>query len=83
MSFWTCPKCQRVWSPDTKGCAPCNESVGRKLGAAIPEINVPSPAQFAPPVYMTPRVWTTLDAAWPYTEPQWQGHWHPDPTPKT
>ena len=26
---WTCPKCGRIWSPLTPGCAPCNDAITR------------------------------------------------------
>lgn len=28
---WICPKCNRVFSPETSECAPCNLSVNRPM----------------------------------------------------
>lgn len=33
---WTCPKCGRVWGPNTLGCDPCNASVVSPLSTPDP-----------------------------------------------
>lgn len=39
---WTCPKCSRVWSPQTAGCGACNNSIGLTGVKGTPINPVPS-----------------------------------------
>ena len=42
MFGWECPKCGRVWGPDTTGCRPCNTEVEMRRSGS-PPTNFPTP----------------------------------------